>query len=124
MDTFFIVGNLKVYPFILADAPVPGFTVLSWNAYTVGSLWLLKDLNEVCYRDEGNARVHGQVWRAHEEESIKLLEKYSGKEAGLTDYKKVIVDLPNEDCRIQTVAFKLKEIKPDYEKLDCGKWRF
>lgn len=125
MNTFFIVGNLKVNPFILKDAPLPGFSVLAWDAYTVGSLWLINNLDEVCFLNEGNLKIHGQIWKAHEPSSIELLEQYSGKVAGLTDYTQVRLVLPTEsDLELNALAFRLSTIRPEYKKLNEGKWKF
>lgn len=125
MNAFFIVGNLKVNPFLLKDAPLPGFSVVAWDAYTVGSLWLLDSFDEVCFLQQGNVKVHGQIWKADKSDNITLLEKYSGKSDGLTDYTKVKLILPTEsDLQLNALAFNLINIKPEYKKLNEGKWRF
>lgn len=126
MSLFFIVSNLKVNTFILKDQAVPGFEVLCWKAWTLGTLWEL-DYKDAGLSIPGHSKVYGQVWKSIETntQSIKLLEKYSGVYNGLTKLNKLPVTLETENnVQIQATTFTLNSIKSEYKKIEDGKWRF
>ncbi len=125
MRTVFILNNLKVNPFILNDAPLPGFDLLAWEheCSVKGTLW---DIGyDAGYTFIGNTDVKGQLWIAETVSAVKELEEFVGVNSGLTEPMKVKVEITPEPLIkevVDAVVYKLTKIKNEYKIVHTGNW--
>lgn len=124
-DYYFIYSNLKVNPFVLADTPLPGFSVEEWNVTSTGIL-LEIDRGDVGYLSVGNRHVYGQLWKIESKMGLDLLEKFIGAKIGLTRQTLLDIIIETRDYRdhVQAVSYELTNINPTYKIVETGRWRF
>jgi len=135
-NLFFIYSNLKVHPFIggqtikgmapeLYPTPFPGFELLSWEAYTMGTLWNLTDIDEAGFTLIGHTKVFGQLWKLENEKEFDLFEQCVGKDT-LTEKIEVDATIPFDfdSETLKATTYSLQKILPKYEILSSGRWKF
>lgn len=125
---YFVYNNLKVHPFLMGDAPLPGFELISWDNYTYtdGTLWKL-DFEDAGYTKIGIHKVHGQLWKTEDTSKIDFLEECFGVHKGLTSPIEIEVTVELGDLdkpKLKATTFALEKINPGYEIIKEGKWRF
>ena len=125
---YFVFNNLKVHPFLIGDAPLPGFELLSWDnyTYTEGTLWKL-DFEDAGFSKIGIHKVHGQLWKTEDSKQIHFLEKCFGVNKGLCYPIEIDVTVEIGDSdkpKVKATTFALETIRPSYEIIKEGKWRF
>lgn len=128
INCYFIYNNLKINPFILGDAPMPGFELLSWDvdSYTDGTLWELP-FNDAGFTKIGIDKVHGQVWKLVDPKEEPFLRECFGVYKGLMSPVEIPVTIEIDKADIETlpaITFALNEIKPSYKLVRDGRWRF
>lgn len=127
MPCYFIYDNLKAHPFILQDSPLPGFEILSWDSWTLGTMWDIGD--DAGYTKIGKQKVHGQLWKL-EDPSRPVIEKireYAGIYKGVKEETLVTVKVPINDLishDLQATTFSLSKIDTNYTIVNDGRWRF
>ena len=125
MSCYFIYNNLKVHPFILGDGPLPGFELISWDSWTIGTLWNIGE--DAGYTRIGKDKVYGQLWKVEDYKELPFLEQCCGLESGRNEIIEVDLVVPIDDLindNISASTFALKNISNDYTIISDGKWRF
>jgi hypothetical protein len=126
-NCYFIYNNLKVNPFVLQDRPVPGFKLIAWKSWTVGTLWELDDVQDVGFTTIGQTKVYGQVWRPEDNSQVSTVEQYFGMNQGLTLPVDIAIVVEIDDLVEETLkakTFALSKISSTYEIIRDGRWRF
>jgi hypothetical protein len=126
MDLFFIYNNLKAKPLNpLAEAAIPGFRVLTWNAEVDGTLWDIG--NDSGYTRLGISTVKGQLWIPDNYNNYSDLKSFCRVDEGLTEITKVKAkfkiepdDIVSEEFEVLT--FALTSIKSQYKIIYTGIW--
>ena len=125
MSCYFIYNNLKVNPFLLGDRPLPGFELIAWDSWTMGTLW---DIGEDAgYTVIGKDKVHGQLWKVEDYKELPLLGRCCGINLGLSEEININLNVPIDELlteSLSAVTFALKSISNDYSIVSDGKWRF
>ena len=125
MPAYFVFNNLKVNPFVLGDNPLPGFDLVAWDAWTVGTLL---DIGEDAgFSRLGKTEIHGQLWKLSDPREVYTLEEYVGKLSGLVDEIKIPVIVSIDEYlteKLTATTFSIARIKPEYKILHTGRWRF
>ena len=126
MRSYFIFNNLKVGLHV-ADAPIPGFSVLGYEPQcsTVGTLWDIG--TDAGFSVIGKTEVKGQLWLAEDVEAIKVLEEFVGLKSGLTEPTKIKVRLKVEDVppifeTLDATVYRLTSLKNYYKIVNDGWW--
>lgn len=124
-NCYFIFNNLKVSPFLLSDAPFPGFELLTHDneSWTFGTLW---DIGlDAGYTKIGLGKVFGQVWVAKDLYQTRELVEFTGVKSGLTRPEAIQVQIQVDELTKQTIkatTFVLSKLSPDYKIVSDGKW--
>lgn len=126
MPCYFIYNNIKVSPFKpFAEAPIPGFRVLAWDSWTIGTLL---DLGEDAgFIKLGHHKVHGQLWLADDLTHLDLLEGFCGVDNGITVPDKIPVTVPINELEKEELTantFVMAGLKRSYNIIRDGKWKF
>lgn len=125
---YFVFNNLKIHPFLNGDGPLPGFEILSWDAYTYteGTLWKL-DIEDAGFTKIGIDKVHGQLWKVEDPTQIHVLKDCFGVKSGLTyetDIEVTIEFDKLDKSNLKAKTFALEKISPKYEIIKNGRWKF
>lgn len=124
-NLFFIFNNLKCNPFILGDHPLPGFELLAWDSWTIGTLW--DRGTDAGFTKIGHIEVHGQIWKVENFSEISTLEEFLGVYKGATEKTTIEVVLPINELEKEKLAvttYSLAKIDPSYKIVNDGRWRF
>jgi len=125
MQAIFIYNNLKVDTFNLRDQPFPGFELLTWEheSYIHGTLW---DIGlDAGYTEIGIDNVYGQIWLTDSIDPLQELLYFLGYPN--RTYRKKMRAIINDDNnlikeQIDATVYILKEIRPEYKRINDGKW--
>ncbi|NBP56314.1 hypothetical protein EBU71_07245 [bacterium] len=125
MQAIFIYNNLKVDTFNLRDQPFPGFELLTWEheSYIHGTLW---DIGlDAGYTEIGIDNVYGQIWLTDSIDPLQELSYFLGYPN--RTYQKKMRAIINDDNnlikeQIDATVYILKEIRPEYKRINDGKW--
>lgn len=126
---FFVFNNLKVNSFLLGDAPLPGFELVAWDCWTMGTLWSLNTIGDAGFTTIGITKVHGQLWRMEDPKQVPMLEQCFGKDSGLV--RPVDIDIvvdfeyDKEKLKARTYALEMpvaQKLSPNYSIVADGKW--
>lgn len=124
MPAFFIFNNLKVNTFSLQDRPFPGFELLTWEheSFVDGTLWDLG--HDAGYTPIGLTKIYGQIWITEDSQKMSDLEYFLGVPSGLTEpmLTKAYIITHDVGEKIDTVIYRLREIKSIYKIVPDGKW--
>jgi gamma-glutamylcyclotransferase (GGCT)/AIG2-like uncharacterized protein YtfP len=125
MPAYFIYSNLKVNPFLLGDRPLPGFELVAWDSWTLGTLWDIGE--EAGYSIIGKTKVHGQLWRLEDNSNEELIKQCSGIFSGLNREINVEVVVPIDELvseNLMATTYALQEINTCYKIVSDGRWKF
>lgn len=125
VNSYFVYNNLKVNPFVLGDAPFPGFDLVAWDGWTYGTLW---DRGEDAgFTLIGKTKVHGQLWRLLEPTKLPELEDFWGVTRGNNELSEVEIVVPINEIEnetIKAITYTLTKIDTSYKIVYDGKWKF
>jgi gamma-glutamylcyclotransferase (GGCT)/AIG2-like uncharacterized protein YtfP len=125
ITTYFVYNNLKVHPFVLGDAPFPGFDLIAWDGWTYGTLW--DRGGDAGMTLIGQTKVHGQVWKMAQPDKLLELEDFWGVSKGSTEPTEVEVVVPISELeseKVKAMTYILSKIDSTYQIVYDGKWKF